>query len=94
MRRQTVSGIARLRVTVLKDGSVRFVKILDCSQELFAVAAKDAIRDWRFRPALKDGQPVALEIDYAFEFRISVDDGAERRGRSENIAPQPSKPSQ
>ncbi|MBZ5567884.1 MAG: energy transducer TonB [Acidobacteriia bacterium] len=32
--------------------------------------ARDGVRPWRFEPALKDGRPVALQINVEVNFRL------------------------
>jgi TonB family protein len=49
------------------EGAVRTVRIVSGNRALAAAAAK-AVRQWRYRPYLKDGQPVATETNIVISF--------------------------
>jgi len=54
--RQEVEGKVRLRFLIGSNGRVKSVKILSSSHPLFASAAeKQALKQWRFIPATRDG---------------------------------------
>jgi protein TonB len=44
------------------DGAVRCVRMVSGKRALAAAAVR-AVRQWRYRPYLKDGQPVATETN-------------------------------
>ena len=59
-QRRRESGTVLLRVHVGPDGGVDGVDLLQSSQSRdLDRAASDAVRRWRFRPAMRDGRPVA-----------------------------------
>ena len=69
--REGFEGAVRLRLVVGEDGSVREAAVLsDPGRGLGAAAARVARRWFRFRPARKDGVPVATEIPFTIEFRL------------------------
>lgn len=69
--REGFEGAVRLRLVVGEDGTVRDATVLnDPGHGLGAAAARAARRWFRFRPALKDGQPVATEIPFTVEFQL------------------------
>jgi protein TonB len=49
-----------LEVTITEDGSTRDVKIIS-GPSLLAEAATEAVRQWRYRPSLLNGKPVAVQ---------------------------------
>jgi protein TonB len=53
-----VSGDATVDFIVERDGSVRIAKAVLQTNELFGAAAVDCVKQWRFKPALKNGVPV------------------------------------
>jgi TonB family protein len=71
MKDAKVSGNVELEVTVGKDGAVRNVHVLttDVHPDL-AVAAVDAVRQWRFEPTLLNGAPVEIMMKCTIAFRL------------------------
>jgi protein TonB len=65
------SGVVRLRVTIGADGRVIRVERLSATSDAFwAVAERQALSRWRFRPATLDGRPVESTKDMTLRFRI------------------------
>jgi TonB family protein len=60
-------GIVALTAQVDPDGVVRTVKVVSGNRALAAAAVR-AVRQWRYRPYLKDGRPVATETNIVFSF--------------------------
>ena len=60
-------GVVALTARVDSDGTVRRVRIISGDRALAAAAVR-AIRQWRYRPYLKDGQPVATETNIVISF--------------------------
>lgn len=70
-QRRRESGTVLLRVHVLADGSVGSVDLVQSSQSRdLDRAASDAVRRWRFRPALRDGRPVATAVQIPITFNL------------------------
>ena len=68
LARQTrVSGTVRLHAIISKDGSVQQLEVLS-GHPLLVQAALDAVRQWRYRPTLLNGEPVEVDttIDVIF----------------------------
>jgi TonB family protein len=65
--RQT--GLVKVEVTVDETGQVSAVQKVD-GPSLLQAAAKDAIRKWRFRPFVRDGQPVKANGFINFNFSL------------------------
>lgn len=66
-----IQGSVELAVLVQTDGSVgsdvRVTKSLDPDLDQEAIKA---VRQWRFKPGTKDGQPVAVEVNIEMTFRL------------------------
>ena len=70
MRRRE-SGTVRVQVEVGADGVPTQVTVAASSQSRdLDRAAIDAVRKWRFRPAQRDGQPVAGTVVVPIEFKL------------------------
>ncbi len=58
-----------VRYTIGKNGRVIDVQIIDHAREpMFDQATIDAIRQWRFRPMIKDGKPVEVVHELAVNY--------------------------
>jgi periplasmic protein TonB len=62
-----ISGIVELTVLVGRDGRVLSVQVLS-GNPLLATAAKQAVEQWRYRPAILDGQAVEVEARVTVNF--------------------------
>jgi protein TonB len=60
-------GVVALTAQVDSDGTVRGVRVVSGNHALAAAAVR-AVRQWRYRPYLKDGQPVATQTNIAISF--------------------------
>ena len=68
-RQKHIEGTVTLRLFIGTDGRVANVRELDGPGPLVP-AAVAAAREWRFIPALLNGQPIASELDTSVEFRL------------------------
>jgi TonB family protein len=69
-RASRFQGVARLMLVVNKEGAptdIRIVKPLGLGLDAKAV---EAVQDWKFSPATKDGEPVAAEITVEVNFQL------------------------
>jgi protein TonB len=70
-RRLGIEGLVKLRLLVDEGGRVREATLLhDPGHGLGAQAIRNAKRYLRFRPALRDGRPVATEIPFTMAFEL------------------------
>ncbi|MFC7302093.1 energy transducer TonB [Cognatiluteimonas weifangensis] len=70
-QRRGESGTVLLRVQVGADGQPRAVELVQGSgSRVLDRAASDAVRRWRFRPALRNGQPVAGVVQVPVTFDL------------------------
>ena len=61
--RRDAGGTVRVRVTVATDGGVDRLEVAESSGNRYLDrAAMEAVRRWRFQPAVRDGQPVVADV--------------------------------
>ena len=65
-----VQGICVLGLTVDERGSVHDVHITRSLDKRLDQNAIDAVKKWKFKPAMKDGKPVAVRISVEVGFRL------------------------
>lgn len=69
--RNQQEGTVLMRVSIAPDGSVTDVRILETSHSrILDRAAVEAVQRWKFAPAMRDGLPVAGEIDVPIDFKL------------------------
>lgn len=69
-RRAGIEGTVTLSITVDNTGVVVNVKILSGPGYGLNEAARDAIKRFKFKPAIKNGEPVSTEMKYAYTFLL------------------------
>jgi len=62
-------GSVELIATVGKDGGIEGIKVLS-GDPILAKAATDAVRQWKYRPYLLNGQPVEIETQITVSFKV------------------------
>ena len=63
-------GIVVLGMVVETDGRLYGIKVLRSLKYGLDEKAIEAVKKWRFQPALKDGKPVAMYISVEVNFRL------------------------
>ena len=69
LMRANVQGTVTLYAIIHSDGTVGDIRVLTSPDDRLDALAKSALARWKFRPATKDGQPVALEAVVMIPFR-------------------------
>jgi TonB family protein len=69
LRRENVQGTVTLYAVIHSDGTVGEIRVLSSPDERLDAFATSALARWKFRPATKDGKPVALEAVVMIPFR-------------------------
>jgi protein TonB len=69
-RRRSVEGEVLLEIVVRRDGSVGDVKLIEGLSSGLNERAISAVKQWRFSPAKRLGQPVDVIVEVAVEFRL------------------------
>lgn len=68
-----VEGRVIVQAVILKDGSVSDVEILSCNRPNmgFEESAIEAVRQWRYKPAMQGSKPVDVYFTVVVEFDLS-----------------------
>jgi periplasmic protein TonB len=69
-RQAKYQGTVILRLIVHPRGTPRDVHVAHALGMGLDENAVEAVRQWRFEPALKDGRPVAVLVDVEVNFRL------------------------
>ncbi|MBI3399953.1 MAG: TonB family protein [Acidobacteria bacterium] len=69
-RQRGLSGEVVMEIVVRRDGSVGDVKVLQGLAGGLNDRAVQAVRQWRFAPAHKQGEPVDVMVEVSVEFRL------------------------
>ncbi len=69
LMRENVSGTVILYAVIHADGSVADVKVLRGVDDRLDRFASDAVAQWKFEPATKNGSPVDVEATFQIPFR-------------------------
>jgi protein TonB len=70
-RRRKVEGLVELRAVVLTDGTVGDeVTITQSLDEELDQQAVKAAKQWKFRPGMVDGKPVAVHVTIELSFTL------------------------
>ena len=69
LMRQNVQGTVTLSAVIRSDGSVGDVRVLSGVDDRLDQYASNALGRWKFRPAEKNGKPVALQAVVKIPFR-------------------------
>jgi protein TonB len=64
-----IQGEVVLRAIIGKEGDVENLQVVSGPAEL-APAAIDAVKQWKYRPYMKDGQAVEVETEISVNFTL------------------------
>jgi protein TonB len=70
-KREGLQGTVHLHLTIAKDGSVRDIKLVDGDSRLTKSAEK-AVKQWRYKPALRNGEPVEVQTTVVLAFALKA----------------------
>jgi protein TonB len=70
-RQMKVQGAVSLQALISREGSIQELQILS-GPAILAVAAREAVKQWHFKPYLQNGQPVETEARITVNFTIST----------------------
>jgi TonB family protein len=68
LRAKNVAGSTTLRCLVDRDGNVATVTIVSATEPAFGTAAADAVRQWKFAPAVVNHHYVAETVEFPMNF--------------------------
>jgi protein TonB len=63
-----ISGVVHLHAFISKEGIIQSLSVIPPAHPLLAPAAMEAVRQWRYKPTMLNGEPVEVEttIDVSF----------------------------
>jgi protein TonB len=70
-RQMKVQGSVTLEALIGRDGGIQQLQVLQ-GPAILADAARQAVRQWRFKPYLQDGQAVETQAHITVNFTIST----------------------
>jgi protein TonB len=68
-----VQGSVVLQAVVGTDGTIQNLRVIS-GPAILTAAAQQAVREWRFKPYLQNGQPVETKATITVNFSIRVSD--------------------
>jgi len=81
-----VGGEAEVECLVGEDGHPSELRVVTATEPEFGEAALTALRQWTFKPGLRNGKPAAWRVRIPFNFPVPTDDPLEHfAGRRLNI---------
>jgi TonB family protein len=70
-RQMKVQGAVSLRALISREGTIQELQILS-GPAILAAAAREAVKQWHFKPYLQNGQPVETQARITVNFTIST----------------------
>lgn len=71
LRKAKIEGVVTLVFVLSEEGKVEEPRVENSSRSEFEKPALEAIRKWRFRPGMKEGQAVRTYIRLPMRFRVT-----------------------
>jgi protein TonB len=69
-RQARISGQVVLRAVISKDGSIENLTLVS-GHPMLAPAAIDAVKQWKYRPYLLNGEPVEVDTEVLVNFTLA-----------------------
>lgn len=69
-RKNKIQGVVVLLVTVTLEGRVGNIKLVKSPDQSLSEKAIEAVRNWRFKPATKDGVPLTVMVPIEVGFHL------------------------
>jgi TonB family protein len=70
-RQMKVQGAVRLQALISRDGTIQELQVLS-GPSILATAAREAVKQWHFKPYIQNGQPVETQARITVNFTIST----------------------
>ena len=68
-QRMRIEGVVELMATVSKEGAITHIKVLSGDGQL-TKAATDAVKQWKYKPYLLNGEPVEIQTQITVNFKL------------------------
>ena len=72
LRKARIEGAVTIVFVLDESGHVEDPRVENSSRSEFERPALDAVRRWKFKPGMKDGEPVRTYMRLPIRFRIST----------------------
>jgi protein TonB len=69
-RQARIQGVVLLHAEISKDGTIQNLQLIS-GHAMLAPAAIEAVKQWRYKPYLLNGEPVAVETEVQVNFSLS-----------------------
>jgi protein TonB len=69
-RKKSIQGVVKLDIVIHKDGSVKSAKVIDGQKDL-GKAAVQAVKRWKYKPTVLNGQVVEVETTVELKFHLN-----------------------
>jgi protein TonB len=69
-RQARIAGTVVLRAVISKDGSIENLTLVS-GHPMLAPAAIDAVKQWKYKPYLLNGEPVEVDTEVQVNFTLS-----------------------
>ena len=79
--RAGLEGVVWTNVWISESGDVVEAKVMKSEAEIFNQVALDAAKQWKFKPAMANGKPVATWVAIPFKFRLAEKRSVEGTGK-------------
>jgi len=67
--RLRIEGTVELLATISKNGDITQVKVMSGDSQL-SKAAADAVKQWKYKPYLLNGEPVEIQTQVTIKFKL------------------------
>lgn len=79
--RAGLEGTVWINAWISEAGDVVEARVIKSEAEIFNQAALDAAKQWKFKPAMANGKPVATWVAIPFKFRLTEKPSVEGTGK-------------
>jgi len=69
-RQAHINGTVLLQAEISKDGAIENLRLIS-GRPMLAPAAIEAVKQWRYKPYMLNGEPVAVETQVQVNFTLS-----------------------
>jgi TonB family protein len=67
--RMHIEGKVELQATISKEGNITHIKVMSGDAQL-ARSASDAVKQWKYKPYLLNGEPVEIQTQVTVNFKL------------------------
>ncbi len=72
-RKERIEGVVIVQVVIDEEGRISDAEVLKGLSHGLSESAVESVKNWRFEPALLDGEPVAVRYNLTINFRLDPD---------------------